>query len=223
MNIFPHLEGTIDDFDVIVEGHLRWNRYFGETPSSPPRGYPSTCTSVMIRGKDTTGKAYVLIVDPTTRWTPKDYYFDVNRRTGLYPEAITHCFSTHHHGDHVEGLQYFPGAVWLAGRGAAQLIRETATIEGIERIQEVCGEFLPGVYALPLPGHTDTLHGVAFCFRGKKILVAGDGIMTKYHFLHNTTEFETDAETAAQTIRNIKESFDFVIPGHDGLQIVFPD
>lgn len=223
MYIFPDIQGEVDNFDVIVEGHLRWNRYFGETPASPPRGYPSTCTSVMLRGKDTDGKPYVLIVDPTTRWTAKDYYFDINRRTGLYPDAVTHCFSTHHHGDHIEGLVYFPNTEWLAGEGAAQIIAKAENVKGIKRIKPVSGEFLPGVYALPLPGHTDTLHGVAFRYKGKRFLVAGDGIITKYHFLHETTEFETDAAKAAETIRNIKESFDYVIPGHDGLQIVFRD
>lgn len=220
MNIFPDIHGEVENFDIIVEGHLRWNRYFGEKPSSPPRGYPSTCTSVMLRGTDAQGKPYVLLVDPTTRWTPQDYYFDINRRTGLYPDAITHCFSTHHHGDHIEGLAYFPHAEWLAGEGAAQIIAQSQ-LKGIERIKPVSGEFLPGVYALPLPGHTSTLHGIAFRFMNKNFLVAGDGIMTKYHFLHETTEFETDAVQAAATIRDIKESFDYVIPGHDGLQIVF--
>ncbi len=44
--------------------------------------------------------------------------------------------------------------------------------------------------------------------------------MTKNHFLHETTEFEWNVEEARKTIQNIKESFDFVIPGHDGLIVV---
>ena len=71
-----------------------------------------------------------------------------------------------------------------------------------------------------LPGHTETLHGIAFQYREKKYLVAADSVMTKNHFLHETTEFEWNVEEARKTIQNIKESFDFVIPGHDGLIVV---
>lgn len=206
----------VENYDIIVQGHLRWNRYFGEGPQSPPRGDPSTCSSTLVRARDAQGNPYCLLVDPTLRWTPKEYYFDLNRRTGLKPPAVTHCFSTHEHGDHIEGLAYFPDAMWLAGEGAVQKIAQTAN--GLyQRIRPVSGEFLPDVFALCLPGHTLDLHGIAFAYRGKKYLVAGDGVMTKEHFWNETTEFEKDAAMAAQTIRDIKSEFDFVIPGHDGL------
>lgn len=219
MDIFPDIKGSIIDYDVIVTGHLRWNRYFNETPQSPPRGDPSTCSSVLIRGQQTDGSDYVLIVDPTLRWTPEAYYFDVNRRTGLKPDRVTHLFCTHQHADHQEGFRYFPNAVWQAAAPVATLLRHSEFIDG-SRVVPVSGEFLPGVFALPVPGHTDTIHGVAFSIGGKKVLVAADAVMTKYHFQHNTTEFQNDPkmnEVAAQTIRNIKDSFDIVIPGHDHL------
>lgn len=216
MNIFPKIEGQVSDFDVLVEGHLKWNRYFGEGPDAPPRGDPSTCTSVILRGTDTAGKPYALIIDPTTRLTAEAYYFDLNRRTGLRPTAITHCFATHHHADHIIGLAYFPDALWFAGEGADEEIRQ-ADPKAMARIQSIAGEFLPGLSTVFLPGHTMTLHGIAFRYEGKRYLVAGDGIMTRHHFKHETTEFEKDARLAAETIRSIKQSFDFVIPGHDGL------
>jgi glyoxylase-like metal-dependent hydrolase (beta-lactamase superfamily II) len=158
-------------------------------------------------------------VDPTLRWTPEAYYFDVNRRTGLKPERITHLFCTHHHGDHQEGFRYFPNAVWQAAEPIAKLLRDSTLIDGT-KVVPVVGEFLPGVYALSLPGHTDTIHGIAFNYEGKSILVAADAVMTKYHFKNNTTEYQPDSkmnEVAAQTIKDIKESFDTIIPGHDHL------
>lgn len=221
MYIFPQLSCEVCEYDILVQGHLKWNRYFGESADNPARGDPSTCTSVMIRGINTQGKPYVLIVDPTIRVTPEDYYFDIFRRTGLRPEAITHCFSTHFHMDHVFGLRYFPKAVWLTGpeNNLFSLYSEAAS-KGEKVPLEIEGEFLPGVSTVHLPGHTRTLQGIAFRYRGKKYLVAGDGVMTKNHFLKNTTEFQWDVNIAAETIRNIKESFDFVIPGHDGLIVV---
>ena len=37
MNIFPHINGSIIDYDILVIGHLKWNRYFNESPQDPPR------------------------------------------------------------------------------------------------------------------------------------------------------------------------------------------
>lgn len=219
MNIFPHINGSIIDYDILVIGHLKWNRYFNESPQDPPRGDPSTCTSVLIRGYDKDGKEYVLIVDPTLRISPEDYYFDLNRRTGLRPHDVTHLFCTHHHGDHIEGFKYFENAKWCTSKEVAKVLRNNESIDG-SRLVPVEGEFLPGVYALPLPGHTDSLHGIAFQHKGKRILVAGDAVMTKYHYEDNKTEFQPNPkmkEIAAQTIMNLKESFDLVIPGHDNV------
>jgi len=219
MNIFPPLSGQVQAYDLLVIGHLRWNRYFGEGPEAPPRGDPSTCTSTLIRGLDRKGQSYCLIVDPTLRVKPEDYYFDLNRRTGLKPSHITHCFITHEHYDHQAGVLNFPEAAWLAAPAVAALLKDSPHIDG-SRVEGVSGEFLPGVYALPLPGHTPGLHGAAFVFEGRRFVAAGDGVMTGHHFQRETTEFEQDAALAAQTIRNLKESADAVIPGHDNLILV---
>ena len=220
MNIYPEIKFAVTDWDVIVIGHLRWNRYFGEGPQMPSRGDPSTCTSTIVRGKDFNGKDYVLLIDPTMRWTPEAFYFDVNRRTGLKPENITHCYCTHHHLDHYDGFKYFPNAIWYTAEPVAEILwKEARTIDG-SKIAGIKGEFLPGVYALPLPGHTPTLHGIAFSYNGKKVVVAGDAVMTRHHFVNNTTEYQPDPaynEIAAQTIFDLKSSFDIVVPGHDNV------
>jgi len=222
MNIFPGIKGTIDSWDMIVMGHLRVNTYFGESYDNPPRGQPSTCTSVMVRGKDMAGKPYVLIIDPTVRLSAKDYDFDINRRTGLRLEDVTHCFVTHHHLDHFEALQYFPDAVWMAETVVADIIRESDEIDA-SAIIGIEGEFLPGVAVVPLPGHTDSIHGVAFIGGGKKVLVAGDAVMSRHHFEHETTDFQPDPEmqkVAKKTIQAMKASFDIVVPGHDNLVVI---
>ncbi len=218
MNIFPHIKGCIIDYDVITVGHLKWNRYFNESPDDPPRGDPSTCTSTLITGRDWSGKNFRLIIDPTLKAKATDYYFDVNRRTGLHPDDVTHCFVTHEHFDHYFGLSYFPNALWCAAGPVAELLKTAAGIDG-SRVVGVADEFLPGVAALPLPGHTVSLHGVAFIWNGKRIIVAGDGVMTKHHYQYNTTVFEQDARLAGVSIVNIKESAAIVILGHDNLII----
>ena len=218
---FPSIVCQIDRYDVIVIGHLKWNPYFSENADFPPRGNPSTCTSTMIRGKDAGGEPYVLLVDPTLRLRPEDYYFDINRRTGLSPQDITHCFVTHAHYDHQVGLNYFPQTKWYAAVPVVEELKKSEFIDG-GRIIGVQGEFLPGIYALPLPGHTKSLHGVAFLSDGLRVVVAGDGVMTKDHFIHETTMFEQDGTKAAETIRRLKGMADVVIPGHDNAIINIP-
>jgi len=217
MDIFPKIEGSVADWDVIVHGHLRWNRFFGESAENPPRGDPSTCGSALITGKLADGSVYRLLVDPTLHGDAQGLDFSVNRRTGLHLSDVTHCFSTHHHADHVDGLLYLPGAKWLAPQGVIDAIAD----EGFRaKLCPAFGEFLPGVVAVPLPGHTAALHGVAFSFGGKRMLVAGDAIMSRHHFAACRTEFQDDPmliARAEQSIRDIKESFDVVLPGHDNL------
>jgi len=220
--MFPKINGSIDSWDMIVMGHLRVNTYFGESYDNPPRGQPSTCTSVMVRGCDVSGKPYVLIIDPTLRLSVKDYDFDINRRTGLRLEDVTHCFITHHHLDHFEALPYFPEAVWMAVPEVADIIRKNEDVD-VSAIIGVEGEFLPGVATVHLPGHTDTIHGAAFTGGGKKVLVAGDAVMSRHHFEHETTDFQPDPEmqkVAAKTIQAMKANFDIVIPGHDNMIVV---
>jgi glyoxylase-like metal-dependent hydrolase (beta-lactamase superfamily II) len=177
----------------------------------------------MVRGKDNEGKPYVLIIDATLRWKPEDYYFDINRRTGLGKDGVTHCFVSHHHLDHYEALPYFPDAKWMAAKPVADILHADSTKVDVSSLIGVEGEFLPGVAAVLLPGHTDTIHGVAFACDGKKILVASDSVMSRHHFEHETTDFQPDPEmqkVAGDTIRSMKESFDIVIPGHDNMIVV---
>ena len=215
-DVFDKIQGRIEDFEIIVIGHLKWNPYFGETKEAPPRGNPSTCTSTMVRGRMEDGSRFVLLIDPTLRVTPEDYYFDINRRTGLHREDITHCFVTHSHYDHQAGLNYFPDAVWYAAEPVAEELRSSEHIDG-SRVAGVRGEFLPGVYALPLPGHMEHLHGAAFWADGRRVVVAGDGVMTRDHFRHQTSMFEQDSEEAAKTIRMLSDTADVIVPGHDNL------
>ena len=54
--------------------------------------------------------------------------------------------------------------------------------------------------------------------RGKRILIAGDAVMTKQHFYARATEFRPDpalVQRAVETLEDIAQSFDIVLPGHD--------
>ncbi|MGI5899149.1 MAG: MBL fold metallo-hydrolase [Christensenellales bacterium] len=217
--MIPIPETEVLSYDIIVIGHQRANVYFGDDPRNPPRGKPVTCTSTLIRGLDENRKPYALMVDPTTRADQNAFYFDLERRTGLKPKDITHCFCTHEHFDHIEGFAYFPDAKWLApapnlfATGASMLIDKAMLIP-------VEGEFLPGVYAAPLPGHTHGLHGISFRYRKKRYIIAGDAVVSRHHFDDLANNFEDDIDAACKTQQQIKAEFDVVIPGHDNLIII---
>jgi len=214
--MFPEIKGKIREYDIIVAGHQRCNPYFNEDPDNPPPGAMAVCTSTLIRGTDRDGNPYALLIDPALSETPERFYFALNRRTGLQPEAITHCYCTHAHFDHIQSFNYFPKAKWLCPKGMLPMLRASYLVN-VKKFEEVEGEFLPGVYAVPLPGHTDTLHGVAFEFDRLRIIVSGDAVATKNHFIHETTGFEDNTENAIATIRMIKAEYDVIIPGHDNL------
>lgn len=214
-SLFDNIKTPVENYDIIVVGHLKWNRYFGESEDDPPRGDPSTCTSTLIVGKEE-DIPFRLLVDPTLRMTPEEYYFDLNRRTGFQPADITHCFITHRHFDHQVGVNYFPNAKWMAAKPTAEALCDSTYIDG-SRVIGVENEFLSGVFAVPLPGHTMDLHGLAFLHNGKKVIVAADAAMTKYHYSHGTAEYTLDTEIVAATIEMIKNEADIVIPGHDNV------
>jgi glyoxylase-like metal-dependent hydrolase (beta-lactamase superfamily II) len=167
-------------------------------------------------GTAETGEKYALIADPTLRATAADYYFDLNRRTGLSPEDVTHCFITHSHYDHCAGVNYFPSAIWMAAPEVADELKDSEHLDS-KRIISAQGEFLPGIHAVSLPGHKLSLHGLAFIHGGYRVLLASDSVMTEGHFANGSGMFEEDAALAARTLAGIKRSADIVVPGHGNM------
>ena len=56
-------ETEVDECEIIVIGHLKWNPYFGEKKEDPPRGDPSTCTSVLVSGRQMDGKPFRMLIE----------------------------------------------------------------------------------------------------------------------------------------------------------------
>ncbi|MDR1541523.1 MAG: MBL fold metallo-hydrolase [Clostridiales bacterium] len=208
------LDGCIGSYGVLVIGHLRFNPFFGETEKAPPRGNPITCTSTFIKGREKDGSDFFLICDPSLREKPEDSYYELNRRTGFRPSDVTHCYITHSHYDHQAGVNYYPNAKWCAHPEVAAILKSSEHIDGT-RIIGVEGEFLPGITDVSLPGHTLSLHGLAFMDGAYKVLIASDSVMTSGHFIAETGMFEEDADMARRTLRRVKRDFDLIVPGHD--------
>ncbi len=202
---------AVTRWDVITIGNLSRNRFWGESDEHRLRDAWCTCTLI-------SGASFRLLVDPSLR-DPAAMASELDRRTGLKPEAIDAVFITHHHGDHHWGLEAFPAAKWYAVTPVAELInRENAYSKPVEAApHRLCG----AVDVIATPGHTHQHHSLHFTCEGQSIVIAGDAVMTRDFFVHRQGYFNTaDLGQAAHTIEEIARIADIVVPGHDNYFMV---
>jgi len=203
----------IQRWDVVTIGNLSRNRYWGESDAVAVRA--ALCTSTLVRGE-----GFRLLVDPPLA-EPAQMARELDRRTGLKPDAVTHVFLTHEHGDHLAGLENFPEAVWLAGARVAARVNEAGRHS--RPVRPVEGTFLAGIEALPTPGHTPDHHSLLFTCEGMVVVIAGDAVMTRDFWaerqgFHNSADFLQ----AARTMEELAAVADLIVPGHDNYFPVRP-
>jgi len=216
--------------DVISIGALDRNRLWNET--APVRTAHAT-TSLIRAGS---GKAEkVIIVDPGL---PSPVVVArLAERAGLAPDAVTTVFLTNFTLPHRSGLDAFDRAEILmwepelehARRFAQELLdREgedpelrdafEAALRLLDRIQPAADKLAPGVDLFPLPGHTPGTAGLLVTSTTLCTLIAGDGVPTLDHFLAGQVLPDaTDIARAQESLVEVYEIADLVIPGHDNL------
>ncbi len=194
-------------WDIITIGNLSRNRYWGESDERPLR--PGICTCTLVRGRD-----FCLLVDPSLQ-EPAQMAAELDRRTGLKPEAVDAVFVTHHHGDHHFGLAHFPGAEWRAAPGVADAINRTGRYT--KAVRPAQGSLFDGaVEIVPSPGHTPEQHSLRFYCDGLAVVVAGDAVMTREFWAGRQGYFNSaDFELASRTIDALTAVADIIVPGHD--------
>jgi len=200
-------------WSLITIGHLSMNKYWGETERK--RG--PLCTSTLVRTP-----AGILLVDPPVA-APQMAVL-LNDTAGIEPAGIKHVFLTHFHGDHRFGLDAFPHASWWMGPEEIAFWKgksagEEASLLG--KFRPAVGNFLPGIDALPSPGHTPGTTALVFRWRGVWVAITGDAVMTEDFFrategFHNST----DMEAARATIRILAGRADIIVPGHGNAFLV---
>jgi glyoxylase-like metal-dependent hydrolase (beta-lactamase superfamily II) len=149
---------------------------------------------------------------------------------GITPQAITRVVITHAHGDHVLGLisdqqqAVFPNATYFISRPEMAFWKERvagaaadqATIirmiedRGLTLI-ETDAHILPGVQAVPLPGHTPGQIGLLFESGGESLLHLADMAHMPMQFGHPdwSPSFDGDKAQAAETrVRNLGRAAD---------------
>lgn len=214
-------------FDVISIGSLSRNLLWNET--APTRTAHSTTTLVRI------GQRHIL-VDPGL--PPTALKARLYERTGLSTDKIDTVFLTNFRPSHRAGLALFPEAtVWIhevekqaMSAHLDRLLAETddldqagilrQEIEILDRTRPAEDQLLPQVDLFPLPGYTPGTCGLLLSLPTLTVLVAGDGVPTQDHFLSAQVLPDSyDIRQAGESMREVYEIADLIIPGHDNLFI----
>lgn len=201
------------DWTVLTIGHLSANRFWGEHE----RVRAPLCTTTLIR---TPGG--LLLVDPGG--APEQMGRVMHDQAGVQPADVAFVFVTHSHADHWCGIEAFPGATWLMAEVELSYWQSRGADAGqhvLERMVPFETRTIPGVRALPTPGHTPGTTTLLFEWRGRVIAVAGDTVMTQEHFrarIGHTNSVDTDQAQAS--IELLAQEADLIVPGHDNAFVV---
>lgn len=201
------------EWSILTIGHLSMNKFWGETE----RRRGPLCTSTLLHTP-----AGLVLVDPSLH--PPQMASLLNDQAGIRPEDVRYVYLTHFHGDHRFGLEAFPHATWLMAEPEIAYWRERANQAEqtlLDRIEPAGAEPISGLRTLLTPGHTPGLTSLVFSWRGRRLAVAGDAVMTEDFFrardgYHNSTDFAQ----VRHSLELLAREADVIIPGHGNAFVV---
>ena len=212
--------------DVISIGTLSRNRLWGETQNvRTPHA-----TTTLIRTP-----RHNILIDPGL--PPQAIGARLFERTGLRPEQIDIVFLTNFRPSHRAGLSLFDQAKVLmheveqhtmANRlralieeaphddlDRAVLVNELKLVESIHPAED---KLVEQVDLFPLFGYTAGTTGLLVAAPTTTTLIAGDAVPTLDHFLAGQIMPDAyDSESAGESMREVYEIADLIVPGHDNL------
>ena len=191
---------------VLNIGAITRNKFWGERDDTSYRKI--FCTSTIIE-TDTD----IVMVDPSMEGDDMSYLLD--SRCGLTCADVTKVFVTHTHGDHTVGMNSFLHAEWFMMPGEIAVLGKEKE-QWKERFHPAGEEIAAGIKTIELPGHTPTLGGLFFDALEGRVLVAGDGVMTKDFFRHKMGYHNSQNPfLASKTLEMLAKTVDVIVPGHD--------
>ena len=213
-------------FDIISIGTLSRNRIWGESEAART----SHATTTLIRA----GKRTIL-VDPGLPAAALNAR--LNERAGLRPEQVDTVFLTNFRPAHRAGLGLFPRAKVFIHEVEQQAMRQhlERLIEGapeddidrkllrqelelLNRLTPADDKFADAVDLFPLPGYTPGTCGLLIKLPTTTVMLAGDAVPTQDHFLAGQVLPDAyDIEAAQESMREVYEIAELVIPGHDNV------
>ena len=218
------------EYSVISIGTLAVNRVWGE--SRPMRTSHATTTLV------SDGKRRIL-VDPSLPGPALAARFF--ERTGQPLEHVTDVFCTSLRPVHRRSVEAFPNARWWCaeaeldsyGRHLAALRESADRLESadlalvdadlalLERFKPAPDKFSEQISLYPLPGPSDGAAGLLLTPPTATIIIAGDAALTRGHVEHGQVwEGATDAQAAMDSLAELLDLADVIVPGHDNVMFV---
>ena len=215
------------EYSVISIGTLSRNRLWDE--SAAVRTSHATTTLV------TDGDRKIL-VDPSLPGEILDARF--NERTGGALADITDVFCTTLRPVHRRALDMLGAANWWCSEAemeayahhlqgllesaerldAEQAAAIEADIEIVRKFKPAPERLTPQVHLFPLAGASVGSAGLLLIEPTSTVLVAGDAVVTAEHFmLGQVWQGCIDTEQALESLQDIIEIADVIIPGHDNI------
>jgi glyoxylase-like metal-dependent hydrolase (beta-lactamase superfamily II) len=159
-------------------------------------------TSVLVRAGGRT-----IVVDPSTKYMRPAVKTSF-RQIGVFPKDVDTVILTHSHRDHIENLDLYQNAEVLIHSGSDAEIAGAKAVDGGEI--KIC----PGVRMVHTPGHCPE-HCSVFVDSDRHYAIAGDAVPLEDNFRRMIPpRLNTDPSLALQSIKNIGDYADVVIPGH---------
>lgn len=216
------------DVRVISMGALAAHPLRGEQGELRPAHLTTTLLSVGERK---------ILVDPSL---PGQFLEErLRERSGLEPAAITDVFLTSFGPEGRRGLPLFEGARWLVSEREREIVgvglidgfqeadtagdaELAATVRGeiglLQRCEVAPDSLDEGIDLFPLPGVTQGLTGLLLALPQWTIVIASDAVPTLEHLeAGQVLQNCDDIEAARESLREVVEIADLVIPGRDGL------
>ena len=215
------------EYCVISIGTLSHNRLWNE--SAAVRA--AHATSVLVRDDKR-----AILVDPSLPGQILEARF--HERTGRPLSDVTDVFCTTLRPVHRRGLEALAHANWWCSEKELETyrlhligLRETAerlssedlqSVETdlalLERMQAAPEKFGPQVHLYPLAGPSPGSAGLLLTPQTSSVMIAGDAVVTAEHLRRGQVWAGCfDTEAAMDSLRDVLEIADLVIPGHDNV------
>jgi glyoxylase-like metal-dependent hydrolase (beta-lactamase superfamily II) len=215
------------DYEVISIGTLSHNRLWGE--GAAVRTAHAT-TSLVTDGQQR------ILVDPSL--PPAALAARFFERTGRQLDDVTDVFCTTLRPVHRRSIEALSEARWWVGETELTVYRghleglldsaerlspeDAATVrsdlELLEHFQPAPDKFTPQVSIYPLLGASPGSTGLLLTPATTTVVIAGDAVLTAEHLRRGQVwEGCADRKAALESLQDLMELADIVIPGHDNI------
>ena len=220
-------------FKVISIGTLSRNPFWQET--EPVRTVHATTT--LVTAEKPAGSRQHILVDPAL--PSKILDARLHERAGIRIGDISIVFLTTFRASHRMALQAFDGADWYLDEREKEFAKQylddmhfrykdktsdqASLIENDLALLERCrpapkDSLADQVQVFPSPGASTGCCGLLLTAPVGTVVIAGDAVISQEYLEHGQVwDYSTDPKAARQSLQDILEIADIIVPGHDNM------